>query len=492
MVSRRPLTLLIGALGGQGGGVLTDWLVEAARLAGYPAQATSIPGVAQRTGATTYYFELFPEKNPASYPIFCLFPSQGDVDLVAALEPMEAGKALQQGYVTRTTTVITSINRIYSTAEKSVAGDGTVAAAPVLEALAKAAQRLVEVEGGVAGTQLNAIMFGAVIGCGVLPLSVADGRAAIETKGLAVSGNLAGFERGVELVVKSKQLSVNSKQFTGNGVVYTSPPAGFEDVMGGLPEVLRPLIGHSLARLVDYQDTDYARHYLARLEPVLVADRAAAGEEEDFRLTLAVAQRLAAWMSYEDVIRVAQLKTRPGRLARIREEVGAEADEPLRVTDYLSPGRTELLGVIPASLARRLPKDNGGNGRHYAWPTSTFLGFATLKFLSILKPLRQYTLTFAHEQAVIELWLQAVLATAARDYELALQVAETAVWARGYGEVRTRGLTHLETMLPIWIHKVVADIEIVRSEVTASLHTALHDPDNIGSARIQANGVGTP
>ena len=482
MATKRPLTTLIGALGGQGGGVLTDWLVVAARLAGYPAQATSIPGVAQRTGATTYYFELFPEKNPLSYPIFCLFPSQGDVDLVAALEPTEAGKAMQQGYVTGTTTVISSTSRVYSTAEKSVAGDGTMAAEPVLEALGKAAQRLIKVEGGIAaGTQLNALMFGAIMGCGVLPLSVADGRAAIEEKGLAVAGNLAGFERGVELAVSSKQLSVSSKQLTENGLVYELPPTGFEDEVGGLPEVLRPLIGHSLARLVDYQDTDYARHYLARLEPVLTADRAAAGAAKDFRLTLAVAQRLAAWMSYEDVIRVAQLKTRPGRLTRIREEVGAAADQPLRVTDYLSPGRAELLGVIPASLARRLPKENGENGRHYAWPTSTFFGFAALKILSILKPLRQRTLMFAHEQTVIELWLTAVTETADYDYELAVQVAETAVWARGYGDVRLYGLTHLETMLPNWTQKVAADIETVRSEVTASLHTARHDPDNIGS-----------
>jgi len=52
MASRRPVSILIAALGGQGGGVLTEWIVGAAAHAGYPAQATSIPGVAQRTGAT--------------------------------------------------------------------------------------------------------------------------------------------------------------------------------------------------------------------------------------------------------------------------------------------------------------------------------------------------------------------------------------------------------------------------------------------------------
>ena len=49
----QPISILLCALGGEGGGVLADWLVDVARHAGYPAQATSIPGVAQRTGATT-------------------------------------------------------------------------------------------------------------------------------------------------------------------------------------------------------------------------------------------------------------------------------------------------------------------------------------------------------------------------------------------------------------------------------------------------------
>ncbi|MGA8031225.1 MAG: hypothetical protein WCB48_02440, partial [Casimicrobiaceae bacterium] len=58
MSRREPLALLIAALGGQGGGVLADWIVRAARTDGWLAQATSTPGVSQRTGATTYYVEL--------------------------------------------------------------------------------------------------------------------------------------------------------------------------------------------------------------------------------------------------------------------------------------------------------------------------------------------------------------------------------------------------------------------------------------------------
>src|SRR5262245_13079941 len=56
--SPRPITIAVVALGGEGGGVLADWIVDLAQQGGYLAQATSVPGVAQRTGATVYYVEL--------------------------------------------------------------------------------------------------------------------------------------------------------------------------------------------------------------------------------------------------------------------------------------------------------------------------------------------------------------------------------------------------------------------------------------------------
>ena len=79
----RPVCILISALGGEGGGVLKDWVVHTAHAAGYPVQATSIPGVAQRTGATTYYVEVFPVKRvdiKDRWPVLCLSPTAGQVD----------------------------------------------------------------------------------------------------------------------------------------------------------------------------------------------------------------------------------------------------------------------------------------------------------------------------------------------------------------------------------------------------------------------------
>src|SRR5437016_10367292 len=99
----RPITIAVVALGGEGGGVLADWIVDLAEHNGYLAQATSVPGVAQRTGSTIYYLEMFPEaaaRAAGQEPVFALMPVPGEVDVVVASELMEAGRAVQRGFVT--------------------------------------------------------------------------------------------------------------------------------------------------------------------------------------------------------------------------------------------------------------------------------------------------------------------------------------------------------------------------------------------------------
>ena len=114
----RPLSVLIAAMGGEGGGVLASWVIAAASAHGFPVQGTSIPGLAQRTGATTYYIEVFPvaRKDLAGRePVLGLYPMGGTVDLVVASELIEAGRAMQNGFVTPDcTTLIASSELIPS------------------------------------------------------------------------------------------------------------------------------------------------------------------------------------------------------------------------------------------------------------------------------------------------------------------------------------------------------------------------------------------
>jgi indolepyruvate ferredoxin oxidoreductase beta subunit len=119
---------LIAALGGEGGGVLTEWIVSAAAHAGYPVQSTSIPGVAQRTGATTYYIEILPvqaSELDGKRPVLALTPGVGDIDVAVASELLEAARTVANGFITpERTHVIASLSRFYAMDEKIAMGDG--------------------------------------------------------------------------------------------------------------------------------------------------------------------------------------------------------------------------------------------------------------------------------------------------------------------------------------------------------------------------------
>jgi indolepyruvate ferredoxin oxidoreductase, beta subunit len=173
----RSLNVIVAALGGEGGGVLSDWLIAAARLEGLTVQSTSIPGVAQRTGATTYYLEIFP-RSYASHapPILALTPTPADIDVVAASELVEAGRAMQSGYVTpQRTTLIASTNRVFAIGEKSAMADGRFDAERIVKAAATLAQRVILFDmaatAQAVGTPINAVLFGALIGSGALPIA---------------------------------------------------------------------------------------------------------------------------------------------------------------------------------------------------------------------------------------------------------------------------------------------------------------------------------
>src|SRR5215467_6246263 len=202
----RPITMLIAALGGEGGGVLTDWIVAAAAQLGFPVQSTSIPGVAQRTGATTYYIEIVPtpwSELGGKRPVLALAPGIGDVDIVVASELMEAGRAIASGFVTPDRTLmIASTARSYLVVEKMAMGDGRYDSARLIKAVETHAQShlLLDVDALAkqSGAMINAVMLGLVAGCGRVPIPAAAFEDAIRAGGKAVDANLRGFRGGLD------------------------------------------------------------------------------------------------------------------------------------------------------------------------------------------------------------------------------------------------------------------------------------------------------
>ncbi|MCZ7566385.1 MAG: 2-oxoacid:acceptor oxidoreductase family protein [Burkholderiales bacterium] len=200
----RPLTILVAALGGEGGGVLAEWLVDAATASGFPVQSTSIPGVAQRTGATTYYVEIYPataDRLGGRTPVLALTPSPGNVDLMVASEFVEAGRAMQAGYVSpERTTLVASTHRVYTVAEKAAMGDGRYDTERLRKAAETLARRAILLDmadlARQSDTVINAVMFGAMAGSGVLPLAREACESAIRKQGKGTEASLRGFAAG--------------------------------------------------------------------------------------------------------------------------------------------------------------------------------------------------------------------------------------------------------------------------------------------------------
>ncbi|MDH4093774.1 MAG: 2-oxoacid:acceptor oxidoreductase family protein [Betaproteobacteria bacterium] len=459
----RSLTVLIAALGGEGGGVMADWLMQAATARGYPAQATSIPGVAQRTGATTYYLEIYPVRRESlgrREPVMSLTPSPGNVDVMVASELLEAGRALQNGYVTPDrTTLIASTHRIYATAEKMQMADGRFPEERVLDAARQLAKHAVLFDmrqlAQQHGTVINAVLFGAMAGAGVLPLPREACEAAIRRSGRGAEASLRGFAAGFEIAAGERAAPAPAAR--------------------ALPPATREIIDLGAARLRDYQGEAYAQLFLAR-----VASMGDVGAE----LVGETARALALWMSYEDIIRVADLKTRPARFARVRREAGAGDDEPLHVIDHLKPGVEELASLLPPFLGRRLQSWAERNGKLDAYnvgmrvKTSGVFGYLLVRSLAWLKPWRPSSYRYAEEQALIERWLAAVRAAAARHPPLALEIAACAGLLKGYGETHRRGKANFLAILDALVENpATADPAAQAEAIRKARAAALADPE---------------
>jgi indolepyruvate ferredoxin oxidoreductase beta subunit len=459
----RPITILIAALGGEGGGVMADWLMEAATACGYPAQATSIPGVAQRTGATTYYLEIFPAEKirlDGKEPVLSLTPSPGNVDVMVASELVEAGRAMLNGFVSERTTLIASTHRIYATIEKMQMGDGRFDSDKVVAAgkqLAKTAvlfdmRKLAQDS----GTVINAVLFGAMAGSGVLPLPRAACEAAIRGGGRGAEASLRGFAAGYDIAGGSREAP--------------KPPAPPRRA-NELHDVMR--LG--VERLNDYQGKRYAALYEERLQPFLGGNEKLAAE---------VARHLALWMAYEDIIRVADLKTRASRFERVRKEVGAKAGEPVVVIDFLKPGVEEFASLLPTFFGKKLHSWAEKRGKLDAYnvgmhiKTSGVLGYLLVRSLAWLKPWRPMSYRYGEEQRLIERWLGLVADAAERDTALAMQVAECARLIKGYGETHRRGKANFLAIVDALVENpATASVAEQVAAIRKAREAALADPE---------------
>ena len=480
----QPIKIAILAMGGEGGGVLADWIVDLGEHNGFIAQTTSVPGVAQRTGATIYYVELFAEleaRRAGAAPVLALMPLPGDVDVVLASELMEAGRAVQRGLVTADrTTLIASTHRVYAIAEKIALGDGR-SDGPALRAQAEAAAlRFVgwdmERAAQDAHSVISAVLFGALAGSGVLPFTRAQFAATIERGEVGVRASLAAFGAAFERAglggadLGGADLGGADHATATPPVAAITPPAASPARLPTTHPAVQALLdaahaaysGDALAivieglrRLIDYQDPAYAALYLQRLAAVQAIERGR--DAASTALTQATARHLALWMSYEDAVRVADLKTRDSRFARVRDEVKAQSDQVLAINEYMHPRLQEIADTLPAAIGRWL--------LGASWPrtivlrlaakgrvvqTSSLRGYAMLWFIASLRRWRPGSLRFQVEQQHIEAWLGDIRAAATTSLALATEIALCQRLVKGYGDTHERGLRNYAALRAAW------------------------------------------
>jgi indolepyruvate ferredoxin oxidoreductase beta subunit len=465
---QRATRVLIGTVGGQGGGVLSDWLVHGLLNAGWRATSIGLLGLSQRAGTVTYYCEAMPGSGKT--PVSSMFATPGDVDLIIGQELLELARIVFGGFAAPGCAIVGNSARYLTTMEKMPAEGGVYDSqiiAAAVQALAPGrhylfdAQRLV-LEAGLPALTSNAMLLGAALASPAFDLPAAPFHEAIRKSEVNVKANIAAFDLGYQRVKDGSmpRLMVDghkvldwtelARQRAGRFTL-ARERASYEQLLAGaarqFPAPVLLVLAEALYRLIDFQDARYAEAYLEQLGALTARD----GANE--AMTAAYARNLGTWLTYEDAARVAQLKTRRERFERIAQdfEVGTTR---FVVTDYLVPDTEQILGALPVSLARLVERIGSAVKPGFSdmkFPlrikTSSVPGFWAMRTVAALRHLRRGSRRHADELRLIGRWQDAVTHWRGHGAPLALLAADAARVVKGYGRVRHQALDDLWAFL---------------------------------------------
>jgi indolepyruvate ferredoxin oxidoreductase beta subunit len=271
--------------------------------------------------------------------------------------------------------------------------------------------------------------------------------AAIHRGGVGVKESVAAFNAGfaaAEGAPSVVQVPAQTKVISAALAPLLAEADGFGDPA-------RMYVHAGIERLADYQDLDYAREYLAKVKPIAEIDKRHGGGG---KLLAETARELALGMAYEDTVRVAELKIRPSRFARVRQEVQATDGQIIEIAEFLHPRVQEIADTLPEGLGRWLL--NTGWARRFVErfttkgrvvKTSSIRGFLQLYFVAALKPTRRRSLRFAVEQKFLSEWLRTIETVAATNVALATEIATTRTLVKGYSDTHERGKARYEMLM---------------------------------------------
>lgn len=484
----RSIRVLIGTVGGQGGGVLSDWLVRGLLNAGWQPQSIGLLGLSQRAGTVIYYIEANQEGDTP--PILSPFAVPGDVDLILAQEFLELGRLLQGGFAAKDCSIIANTYRYLGTLEKMPAEGGIFSSEEIRNAAETLsdntwlfhAQNMVT-EAGLSYLSSNAILMGAVIASPAFGLPAEPFHQAIRDAGSNVEDNLKAFDLGYQMMRDGtlprayfKKAEVKDWQQMTDERAAKLPAAKarqyrvlLEKAQQTLPAALNQTLAEALYQLIDFQHADYAQSYLD-----LIAEF-----DNDEAVQAAYAQHLALWLTYEDSPRVAQIKTKPSRFTEIAKEHGLKADQKMVVEDYLAPDPQQIYGIFPPALAelvRRIGNRINPNFEKIALEmkikTSSLHGYYIMRLVAWSRHFRLHSWRHQQELKEISVWQQAIRDWREQAPELAPLAADAGRLIKGYGRVRDLAVADLNLFLIDGL-PLLKDISATGGDALASGKNAL-------------------
>jgi len=360
-----------------------------------------------------------------------------------------------------------STHRLYSQVEKEVLGDGRVDPQVVIEGARQHAKDYIGFDMNQAaidtGCVISAILFGALAGCERLPFKREQFEQVIRESGKAVESNLAGFNAGYRQAQESLDTANSAtehkpKAETQNSYVF--PTAANQELQTLLTQVetTLPSAAHEftvagIKRLIDYQDLDYAIEYVDRLRGIAQLESTQEGQDHTHELTKEMARHLALWMSYEDTIRVADLKIREKRFDRYKNHVKAKQDDVTHVVEFMHPRLEEIADTMPSGLGNLMlnfgPLKSLVSFFCYERKvtTSKLSGFLLLYMTARFKGIRRRTLRFKRESERMNNWVNLVRRTTETDYKSAVEITKCQRLIKGYGDTHDRGWANYSSII---------------------------------------------
>jgi indolepyruvate ferredoxin oxidoreductase beta subunit len=385
----------------------------------------------------------------------------GRLDGLISSELLETVRQISLGHASSDRTlVLSSTARALTTMEKMQMGDGRRDAQGLLQLITthSRAHHVLDMAELTrqAGTIVSAVMLGCIAASGLLPMGRAEYEAILKDSGGSAQASLRGFALGFDAVHAQRTQAQFIEQVLAPQAAPVAPatevPALPAAVAALFPGVLHEIIALGHARLVEYQNAAYARRYVERLQKVLAAERASDPQStRGWAVTREMARWLALWMAFDDIIRVADLKSRASRWQRVQVEVKAGETDLLKLYDHFKPGAPEFAALLPTGLAQRVlawDRKRVQTGKTpWAMPlkigTHSVFGMLALRGLAMLRALRPLGSRYATEQAMIDQWLAAVVSCTQRHWASGHEVAQCGRLIKGYGSTNERGKDNL-------------------------------------------------